>query len=126
MGKTDAKYEDVKAFLEQMQNWLRYFGGQVFYETKPKNDQFMAEMEWVVPDKKKEWLLKLEPDDYFEGPDKNEIPGLMPVWKFGKRIEGRLCYIKIYLLPKPNVYCISFHFAEHDMRFPLKKVIETI
>jgi len=106
MGKTDAKYEDVKAFLEQMQNWLRYFGGQVFYETKPKNDQFMAEMEWVVPDKKKEWLLKLEPDDYFEGPDKNEIPGLMPVWKFGKRIEGRLFISKFICCRNPM--CIAF------------------
>lgn len=109
-----------------MQTWLSFFGGFVIYESRPKNEQFMVEMEWVSADKKREWLKKLEPEDYFEGPNENEKPGVSPVWIFGKRIEGRLCYIKIYLLPKPNVYCISFHFAEHDMYLPLKNTIERI
>ena len=126
MNKNNAKYEDVKAFLDQMKTWLTLLGGHVIYEPRSKNDQFMVDMEWYTPDKKKEWLLKLEPEDYYEGPDPNEKPGLMPVWKFGKRIEGRLCYIKIFLFPKTNVYCISFHFAEHDMYLPLKGVTELL
>lgn len=126
MGNTGATYDEVKAFLDQMQNWLKRLGGQVLYDTRPKNEQFMADMEWLVPDKKKEWLLKLEPNDYSEGPNDNEKPGLNPVWVFGKRIEGKLCYIKVFLVKKPNVYCISFHFAEHDMRLPLKNVTEKI
>ena len=109
-----------------MRTWLTLMGGQVLYDTRGKNEQFMAEMEWTKPDKKKEWLLKLVPEDYFEGPDPNESPGLNPLWKFGKRIEGHLCYIKVFLIPKNNVYCISFHFAEHDMYLPLKKITETI
>lgn len=126
MGNTSATYEEVKQFLDQMKNWLTYFDGHVVYEIKPKNDQFMVDMDWYKPDKKKEWLLKLEPEDYFEGPDPNAKPALNDVWKFGKRIENRLCYIKIYLLPKPNIYCISFHLAERDMYLPLKKQTETI
>lgn len=126
MGKTTATYEEVKQFLDQMKNWLTFFCGKVIYETRLKNSQFMAEMEWTSPDKKKEWLLMLEPADYFEGPDENEVPGLSPVWKFGKRIESKLCYIKIYMLSKPNVYCISFHLAEHDMFLPLKNIMEKI
>ena len=98
--------------------------GHVIYDKRDKNEQFMVDMEWDKPDKKREWLLKLEPEDYFEGPDPNEWPGLNPVWKFGKRIEGHLCYIKIFLIPQNNVYCISFHFAEYDMRLPLKNMIE--
>lgn len=126
MGNTTATYKEVKQYLDQMKNWLTFFNGRVIYETKPKNEQFMADMEWTKTDQKKEWLLKLEPEDYYEGPDANEIPGLNPVWKFGKRIKGKLCYIKIYLLSKPNVYCISFHIAEYDMPLPLKNVIEKI
>ena len=126
MGNASATYKQVKEFLDQMQTWLSFFSGKVIYENRPKNEQFMAEMEWVSADKKKEWLLKLVPDDYFEGPDENEKPGFNPVWIFGKRIEGRLCYIKVYLLTKPSVYCISFHFAEHDMYLPLKNTIERI
>lgn len=98
----------------------------MIYDKRDKNEQFMADMEWDKPDKKREWLLKLEPEDYFEGPDPNEQSGLKPVWKFGKRIEGHLCYIKIFLIPQNNVYCISFHFAEYDMRLPLKNIIEKI
>lgn len=126
MGNASATYMQVKEFLDQMKAWLLFFNGIVIYDKRPKNEQFMAEMEWVSADKKKEWLLKLEPDDYFEGPNGNEKPGFNPVWIFGKRIERRLCYIKIFLLKQPNVYCISFHFAEHDMFLPLKNTIEKI
>lgn len=126
MANTSATCEQVKSCLDQMKIWLTYLNGNVLYDTRPKNLKFMVDMEWTQPAKKKEWLLKLEPEDYFEGPDENETPGCNQVWKFGKRIEGKLCYIKIFLLPKPNVYCISFHLAEHDMWLPLKNVTEKI
>lgn len=126
MGNTTAKYEEVKAFLDKMQNWLKYFNGIVYYDNREKNDQFMADMDWTKPEKKKEWLLKLEPEDYYQGPNANEKVGLNPVWVFGKRIEGKLCYIKVFLLSQPNIYCISFHLAEHDMFLPFKNVTETI
>lgn len=126
MANTSATYDEVNEFLERMRTWLTLMGGQVLYDVRGKNEQFMAEMEWTKPDKKREWLLKLVPEDYYEGPDPNDSPGLNPVWKFGKRIEGHLCYIKVFLIPKNNVYCISFHFAEHDMFLPLKKTKEAI
>ena len=126
MGNTEATYEEVKQFMDKMRAWLTILGGHVIYESRDKNDQFMTAMDWCKPDKKKEWLLKLEPEDYSEGPNDNEVKGLEPIWIFGKRIEGRLCYIKIFLIPVNNVYCISFHFAEHNMRLPLKGITETI
>lgn len=126
MGNTTATYVEVKQFLDQMKNWLTFFGGFIVYDKKAKNEQFMVDMDWHSIYKLKEWILKLEPEDYFEGPDPNETPGRNDVWKFGKRIEGKLCYIKIYLLPKPNIYCISFHLAEYDMFLPLKDITETI
>lgn len=126
MGNTTATYEDVRQFLNQMKTWLTLLGGRVILDNRDKNDQFMVSMDWHKLDTIKEWLLKLEPEDYYEGPDPNEMPGLNPVWKFGKRIEGHLCYIKVFLISVNNVYCVSFHFAEHDMALPLKKTIETI
>lgn len=59
MANTSATYDEVKGFLERMRTWLNLMGGQVLYDTRGKNEQFMAEMEWTKPDKKKEWLLKL-------------------------------------------------------------------
>ena len=126
MGNTGATYEEVREFLNQMKNRLTLLGGQVLYDVRGKNEEFMAAMDWHKPDIKREWLLRLEPEDYFEGPDANENPNLELVWKFGKRIQGRLCYIKVFLIPINNVYCISFHFAEHDMYLPLKNVTETV
>ena len=124
--KKVADIEEVKDFLTTLKNWLSYFGGQVLYDTRQKNVDFMALMEWTKPDQKKEWLLKLEPEDYFEGPVQNDTPNLNPYWVFGKRISEKLCYIKIYLLKQPNVYCISFHLAEYDISLPFKKITEKV
>lgn len=128
MGKDNnlATIEEVRQFLDTLKIWLTSFGGQVLYDNRPKNLEFMFAMEWTSPDQKKEWLLKLEPEDYFEGPNDNENPKLNPVWVFGKRIDKKLCYIKIYLLRQPNVYCISFHFAEFDMYLPFKNKTERL
>ena len=126
MGKNETTREQVQQFLDTLKNWLKYFGGQVLYDTRQKNMDFMTEMEWTSPDRKKEWLLKLELEDYFEGPTPNDSPRLDDVWVFGKRIKGKLCYIKVYLLKRPNIYCISFHFAEHDMFLPFKDYTEKI
>lgn len=126
MGKNETTREQVQQFLDTLKNWLEYFGGQVLYDTRQKNMDFMTEMEWTSPDRKKEWLLKLEPEDFYEGPKPNDDPNMNDVWVFGKRIEEKLCYIKVYLLKRPNIYCISFHFAEYDMYLPFKNCTEKI
>ena len=43
------------------------------------------------------------------------------MWVFGKDVKGSEVYIKITLGP-PNyrAVCISFHVAEHPMKYPLK------
>lgn len=58
MAKTSATYDEVNEFLEKMRTWLTLMGGQVLYDTREKNEQFMAEMEWTQPDKKKEWIIE--------------------------------------------------------------------
>lgn len=42
------------------------------------------------------------------------------LWVFGKKIEGKLVYIKIKIRKnkKAKVLCVSFHYAEHEMLFP--------
>lgn len=125
MANTSATREEVNDFLTQMKLCLTIFGGQVFYDTREKNKQLMAIMEWYKENQKRDWLLKLEVEDYYEGPDPNEMPSFSPVWKFGKRIKGHLCYIKVFL-QKPNVICVSFHIAEHDMYLPLKNITEKV
>lgn len=85
MANTSATYIEVKEFLDRMRTKLTLMGGQVLYDTRTKNKQFMLDMEWDRPDKKKEWLLKLVPIDYYEGPDTNEVPGAI---KYGSSESG--------------------------------------
>jgi len=109
----------VIAFLDEIYVRLTYLNGQVFYsEEREKNHKFLVEAGWQ-PSRRTQYILELTPDDYFEGPTKNELYDGSEVWVFGKVLEDMLCYIKIHLLAQRNVYCISFHLAEHSMKMPL-------
>lgn len=118
MDKCDATREEIKAFLDLLQSRLRFLNGIVSYDPRSKNRDFLAEMEWHSAERDK-WVLQLIPEDYYQGPLPNADEYGEDLWVFGKMIQGQLCYIKVYFLKVPNVYCISFHFAEFDMFFPL-------
>ena len=74
MANTIATYEEVKQFLDQMKTRLVFLGGRIILDKKAKNEQFMVSMDWHSLDTIKDWLRKLEPEDYYEGPDPNENP----------------------------------------------------
>jgi len=43
------------------------------------------------------------------------------MWVFGKMVRGTEVYIKITMGTFNNsVICISFHLAEHPLKYPLK------
>lgn len=121
--------KELELFLRTLKNRLGLLDGQVIYDTgesREKNKRFLTEMGWNGSIRK-DCILQLEKEDYYQGPLHNDDPYGEDIWVFGKRFEGRLCYIKIYLLKPPNnIYCISFHFAEHDMNLPLRGTIERI
>lgn len=121
MCKNDDIKEKVKAFLDLLQSRMRFLNSIVFYDSRDKNRDFLAAMEWKSAERDK-WLLQLVPEDYYEGPLPNADEYGEDLWVFGKMIQNELCYIKIYFLKSPNVFCISFHFAEFDMYLPLQGV----
>lgn len=118
MAKNDATRQQVKAFLDLLQSRMQFTSSIVTYAPRPKNRDFLAAMEWCSA-KRDKWLLKLVPDDYSEGPEPNDDPYGEDYWVFGKVIQNELCYIKVYFLKSKNIFCVSFHFAEFDMSFPL-------
>lgn len=123
----DIDVKGLALFLTSLKNRLGLLGGEVIYDTgeaRKKNQDFLLEMGWFGT-KRKDCLLLLEKEDYYQGPLHNDDKFGEDIWVFGKRFDGRLCYIKIYLLnPLNNVYCVSFHFAEYDMYLPLRGVTE--
>lgn len=67
-------------------------------------------------------LKELNINDYNEGPKRENLYGGADMWVFGKLVKGQEVYIKITLgFAGAQVICISFHVAEHKMKYPLKK-----
>lgn len=75
----------------------------------------------ISPLKRKEIICELKATDYSEGPLEEKMRGLLPMWVFGKKIKKKEVYIKISMgMPNSSSVCISFHIAEHPMKYPLK------
>jgi len=72
------------------------------------------------------FLAGLEAKDYSRGPiDDAYDPESPPNYEFGITIKGKEIYIKINLgKTGKRVMCISFHIAEHKMKYPFKQMIE--
>ncbi len=69
-------------------------------------------------------LMNLKPEEYSEGPIHDKLYNISVMWVFGKIVKGHEIYIKIQMgNPGAQVICISFHFPEYKMNYPLKNQI---
>ncbi|MBI5114873.1 type II toxin-antitoxin system MqsR family toxin [Candidatus Poribacteria bacterium] len=70
----------------------------------------------------REVILLLSARDYVSGPDADSSRE-GNLWVFGKQIGAQEVYIKLKLADigeKRTAKCISFHVAQHPLRFPWK------
>lgn len=135
--KSDRK--KVRDFLENLHNILNDDNFDIdknfilIRSSKNKKNKFttiyaLTDLEYEISDVV-ERLKELTIEDYsetlFDRDDSN--PPLLFV--FGKTIENRLVYIKIKNKEKSEgkkvALCVSFHYAEKDMKFPYKKCRDT-
>ncbi len=111
--------ETVALFLENFKVKLAIWE-IIFRSDRQKNAQTLADLEISVKEVKK-ILAELVVEDYSSGPLSETLYGGSEMWVFGKEIKGHEKYIKISLgLPNNPTICISFHFAEYPMDYPLK------
>jgi len=115
MAGSGARYEDVKAFLDEFKAKAKVFG-IIYNADKEENLQTLFDLE-LFGNKRDEYILNLQPEDYYQGPDRNEYHSDEgKVWMFGigikKRGRGKKIpvYIKIFITKASNAsnYCISF------------------
>lgn len=112
-----ASPNDINLFLNDFKTKLELWG-IVFMDDRAKNTKTLAYLE-LTPIQRKKVLKELEIRDYSEGPilDKQFLGSNL--WVFGKVIKQAEVYIKISMgLPNKQTICISFHIAEHPMKFP--------
>jgi hypothetical protein len=110
----------VRQFLKQFKQKARTWP-VIFKDERNKNKQTLLDLE-ITPKERKEILLDLKAEDYSKGPIKDEFDLGSDLWVFGKKVESEEIYIKITLGKRSRpVICISFHVAEYNMSYPLKK-----
>lgn len=105
----------LKFFKEKMKIW-----DILFRDERGKNTQALLDLE-LRPIDRKVILEILEIKDYSEGPIEEKLYGGADMWVFGKSIKKSEVYIKITMgAMGSSVICISFHLAQHKMKYPLK------
>lgn len=105
----------LKDFKEKMKFW-----DVLFRDDRGKNAQALVDLE-LRPIERKAILEALETKDYSEGPLEGKLYGGADMWVFGKDIKKKEVYIKITMgAMSSSVICISFHLAQHKMKYPLK------
>ena len=120
MENNNATKDEVIAFLGEFKERARFFGIK-YVDGKPNNIDTLSALE-ITAKERDSYIFSLTPEDYCQGPDKNDYPGQNDVWVFGKFIKHKEVYIKIFINvihKQPNI-CISFHIAKHTMSYPLK------
>ena len=89
---------------------------------RQKNLDTISEMGLTLAEVENE-ILSLSMDDFCEGPLKDrKMSG--DLWVFGKMIGGKEVYMKLKLSgdeKRPNVFVVSFHFADTPLRYFFRK-----
>jgi hypothetical protein len=111
--------DSINSFLDDFKSKMKIWD-IIFRDDRGKNFQSLIDLE-ISSAYRKEILEKLKSEDYSEGPLEDKLNNSTELWVFGKEVKGKEVYIKISIgnFNSP-VFCISFHIAEHKMKYPLK------
>lgn len=116
---TTASRADVEKFLSDFKSKMKIWD-VLFLDQRGKNAQALIGLE-LRPIDRKAILDSLEVIDYSEGPLPEKLYDGAEMWVFGKIVKNKEVYIKIAMGAfGSGVICISFHAAEHKMKYPLR------
>ena len=115
-----ATIAEIEQFLQGFKQKVEIFD-IIFWDERGKNTDALAALD-IIPNQRMEIIKTITVTDYSEGPITNLLNQLGDLWVFGKEVNGQEVYIKIcYGLPNKQTICISFHIAEHPMKYLYKK-----
>lgn len=110
---------EVQTFLNDFFTKYRTFD-IIFLDERKKNTLALLDLE-LTPAKRKQIIESIKVEDFSQGPLDDKLYGIASLWVFGKFVNKTEVYIKISLGRfDSKVICISFHRAEHPMRYPFK------
>ena len=115
-----ATQKEVDFFLKEFKIKMKVWD-IIFRNDRDKNIQTLSELE-ISPKSREDILYALLPSDYSNGPIKDVLNKGNDMWIFGREVKKHKIFIKIQMgLPGSSDICISFHFAENTMNYPLKQ-----
>ena len=115
-----ATKSEVERFLKDFKVKMSIYQ-IIFFDDRGKNAQALLDLD-ISPISRKETITNLKVEDYSEGSLEEKMRGILPMWVFGKTVKKQEVYIKISMgRENSQTICISFHPAEHPMKYPLKK-----
>ncbi len=111
---------EVEKYLNDFLLKLNVFN--VVFVSRDKNLKTLVELE-IQPMQRVDYLKKLTVMDFSDGPLKElNIPGNPDLYVFGIEVKNKEIYVKISMgLPNKNVICVSFHIAEHKIKYAFKQ-----
>lgn len=111
---------DVKSFLQELKQIITIW--PIFYINRPKNSiQHLADL-GITANSRHEIITQLQIEDYSQGPETETQFNGKDLWVFGKIVKKQEIYIKLTISRSTGkAICISFHKAEHPLKFPFKK-----
>ena len=111
--------EDVLSFLSDFKAKMGIWG-IIFFDDRAKNTKTLSLIE-ISPMERNKIIKELKLEDYSEGPIQDVVFMRNDLWVFGKIVKQQEVYIKISMgMPNKQTICISFHIAEHPMKYPFK------
>lgn len=108
---------------KEVEDFLRHFLPKmdvlgIIFLNRSKNQEALK-MLGITPSARKEIIKSITAEDYIETVLDEFSYGDM--WVFGKDYDGVDVYVKIALgKPNTNTICISFHTAEHPLKYAFK------
>ena len=107
--------QEVESFLSQFGIKFDIWG--IFYLDRDKNEEALKAL-GITPKARDEIVRQLKSDDYVETLSADFFNEM---WVFGRDMDGTELYIKIALgQPNRQTICISFHLAEHPIKYAYK------
>lgn len=114
----ETERSDVESFLNEFKIKMKVFG-IVYLRLRQKNLQTQLDLELREFEKDK-YIGELTVEDFYKGPSQDYTGG-PNIWEFGKMVKNNEVYIKIMMgIGAKPVICISFHFPERKIKYPLK------
>lgn len=110
--------DEVRQFLNRFFPKFDIWG--VLYINREKNLEAL-QMLGITSAIRDSVIRSIEPSDYVETVQSLLLQGDNDLWVFGKDYDGTELYIKIAMgAPDSKTVCISFHKAEHTIKYAFK------